>query len=324
VKPPIARIFSILIASAALVAAPAALAQAGSPAKSPDTFPDQAYAEFGSSMGQGSHFGELGWTDAQFGAFIEGMRAAFANRPVQMDDTAHKLSAEISKRISDIDAGTKSAPQGDFPLTAYSAFGSSVGVGGHFGEVGWTEDQFNAFAEGMRSAFKGKPYDVDDSARQLAADMGRKISAIESGVVTPQQAPPFDPSKLVQYMQDATRKYHLQLSNSGLGYNVSVGRNGIRPRLGDTVVITCSAVAFDGTTKQPQLSSGRIRSRVDQMFPGFREGLQMMTVDSHAIFVLPPALSFGHGQWPDGVSPGSPIIFDVTLVDVIPAPGPKP
>jgi FKBP-type peptidyl-prolyl cis-trans isomerase len=324
VKTPTATIFSILIVSAVLAAVPDALAQAGSPAKTPDTFPDQAYAEFGSSMGQGSHFGELGWTDAQFGAFIEGMRAAFAGRPVQMDDTAHKLSAEMSRRIGDIDAGTKSAPQGDFPLSAYTAFGSSVGVGGHFGEVGWTEDQFNAFAEGMRSAFKGKPYEVDDSARQLAAGMGRKISAIESGAATPQQAPAFDPSKLVQYMQDATKKYHLQLSNSGLGYNVSVGRNGIRPRMGDTVVITCSAVAFDGTTKLPQLSSGRIRSRVDQMFPGFREGLQMMTVDSHAIFVLPPALSFGHGQWPEGVSPGSPIIFEVTLVDVTPAPEPKP
>jgi FKBP-type peptidyl-prolyl cis-trans isomerase len=317
--------YSIAVAAVALAAAPAASAQpAASPAKPPAGFPTQAYAEFGSSMGQGSHFGELGWTDAQFGAFIEGMRGAYAGRPLEMDDTGHKLSAEMSRRISDIDAGTKSAPQGDFPLTAYSAFGSSVGLGGHFGDLGWTQDQFDAFAEGMRSAFKGKPYEVEDSARQLATEMGRRISAIESGTVQPQAAQAFDPSKLVQYMQDATKKYHLQLSDSGLGYNVSAGRNGIRPRLGDTVVITCSAVAFDGTTKLPQLSSGRIRSRVDQMFPGFREGLQMMTVDSHAVFVLPPALSFGHGQWPEGVAAGSPIIFDVTLVDVIPAAAPKP
>jgi FKBP-type peptidyl-prolyl cis-trans isomerase len=325
VKTPFARIYSIAVAAVALAAAPAASAQsASSPAKAQAGFPTQAYAEFGSSMGQGSHFGELGWTDAQFGAFIEGMRGAFAGRPFEMDDTGHKLSAEIGRRISDIDAGTKSPPQGDFPLTAYSAFGSSVGLGGHFGELGWTQDQFDAFAEGMRSAFKGKPYEVEDSARQLAAEMGRRISAIESGTAQPQPAQAFDPSKLVQYMQDATKKYHLQLSDSGLGYNVSAGRNGIRPRLGDTVVITCSAVAFDGTTKLPQLSSGRIRSKVDQMFPGFREGLQMMTVDSHAVFVLPPALSFGHGQWPEGVAAGSPIIFDVTLVDVIPAAVPKP
>jgi FKBP-type peptidyl-prolyl cis-trans isomerase len=320
VKSPIVRLVPILLAAAALVAAPTAGAQA----KASAGFPMQAYAQFGSSMGQASHFGEIGWSDAQFGAFLDGMRAAYVGRPFEMDDTAHRLSAEMNRRISEIDAGTQTPFQGAFPLTAYSAFGSSVGLGGHFGEVGWTQDQFDAFAEGMRSAFKGKPYEVEDPARQLAADMGRKIAAIEAGAAAPQPAQAFDSSRLVQYMQDAVKRYHLQLSDSGLGYNVTAGRNGIRPRLGDTVVVSCSAVAFDGTTKIPQLSSGRIRSKVDQMFPGFREGLQMMTIDSHAIFVLPPALSFGHGQWPEGVSPGSPIIFEVTLLEVIPAAAPKP
>jgi FKBP-type peptidyl-prolyl cis-trans isomerase FkpA/FKBP-type peptidyl-prolyl cis-trans isomerase FklB len=307
------------MATVALAGAPAATAQTpGAAAKAATGFPTTAYAELGSSMGQASHFGEIGWTDEQFGAFIDGMRAAFGGRPFAMDDMGHKLSAEMNRRISDIDAGTKTPFQGDFPLMAYSAFGSAVGAGGHFGEVGWSQDQFDAFAEGMRSAFKGKPYEVEESARQLAADMSKKISAIDAaGEPAPE---PFDQGKLVQYMRDATKRYHLQLSDSGLGYNISAGQNGIRPRPGDTVVISCSAVAADGTTKLPQLSSGRIRSKLEQMFPGFREGLQMMTVGSHAIFVLPPALSFGQAQWPDGVQRGSPLVFEVTLQDVISAP----
>jgi FKBP-type peptidyl-prolyl cis-trans isomerase len=320
VKPPLTWIVPVLLGALALAAAPSARAQgAASPAAA---YPPTAYAEFGSSMGDASHFGQIGWSDEQFGAFLDGMRAAFDGKPFEMDATAHKLSAEMNRRISDIDAGTKSPFQGDYPLSAYSAFGSSVGLGGHFGELGWTQDQFDAFAEGMRSAFKGKPYQVEDSARQLAADMERRIKEIEAGTAAPATAPSFDPSKLVSYMQDATRKYHLQLSDSGLGYNVSIGRNGIRPRLGDTVVISCDAAAFDGSTKLPQLSSEHIRTKVAQMFPGLREGLQMMTVGSHAIFVLPPALSFGHGDWPQGVSPGSPLIFQVTLLDVTPAPSP--
>jgi len=310
-----------LAAAAALAAAPAASAQ-GAPATAPSGFPMNAYAELGSSIGQASHFGELGWTDEQFGAFLDGMRAAFDGKPFEMDDTAHKLSAEMNRRISDIDTGTKGPSQGDYPLKAYSAFGSSVGLGGHFGELGWTQDQFDAFIEGMRSAFKGKAYEVEDTARQLAAEMGRKISAIEAGAAVPAPAPAFDPSKLVAYMKDASQRYHLQLSDSGLGYNVSAGRNGIRPRPGDTVIISCSATAYDGTTKLPQLSSARVRSKLDQMFLGLREGLQMMTVGSHALFVLPPALTYGHGQWPEGVSPGSPIIFEVTLLDVVPAGAP--
>jgi FKBP-type peptidyl-prolyl cis-trans isomerase FkpA len=307
----------------ALAAAPSVSAQGAAAPPAPG-FPLTAYAEFGSSMGEANHFAQIGWSDEQFGAYLDGMRAAFGGKPIEMDAAAHQLSAEMNRRISDIDAGTKSPFQGDFPLSAYSAFGSSLGVGGHFGELGWTQDQFDAFAEGMRSAFKGKPYQVEDSARQLAAEMGKRISEIEAGAVAPATAPAFDPSKLVQYMKDATKRYHLQLSDSGLGYSVSAGRNGIRPRLIDTVVIKCNATAFDGSTWLPQLSSDHIRSRLDQMLPGLREGLQMMTVGSHAIFVLPPALSFGHSQWPEGVSPGAPIIFEVTLQDVVLAPAPIP
>jgi FKBP-type peptidyl-prolyl cis-trans isomerase len=322
-KLPAPWIFPAAIAAFALAAAPAATAQApGAPAKPSPAFPLSAFAELGSSIAQSSHFGELGWTDEQFGAFIDGMKAAFDGKPVAMDDTGHRLSAEMSRRIDAIDAGTTSPPKGDFPLAAYAAFGSTVGLGGHFGDVGWTREQFDSFAEGMRSAFRGKPFEVTDPARMLADEMGRRIATLESAV---QPAPePFDPGKLVAYMKDATKRYHLQLSDSGLGYNVSVGSNGIRPRPGDTVVISCGAMAADGTTRLPQLSSDRIRSKLAQMFPGFREGLQMMTVGSHAVFVLPPALTFGHGKWPEGVQEGSPLVFEVTLFDVVsPPPAPQ-
>jgi len=313
------RIFQIAVVAAALAAASSGGAQApGAPAKAASGFPMSAYAGLGSSIAQSSHFGEIGWTDEQFGAFIDGMHAAFEGKPFEMDATAHRLSAEVSRRIDEIDAGTKSPPQGDYPLAAYSAFGSSVGLGGHFGEIGWTDEQFGAFTDGMRAAFRGKPYDVGDPSRLLADEMGKKIAAIESAGQP--AAEPFDPGKLVAYMKDATKRYHLQLSDSGLGYNVSVGRNGIRPRPGDTVVISCDALAADGTTKLSQLSSDRIRSKLAQMFPGFREGLQMMTVGSRAVFVLPPALTFGHGKWPEGVQEGSPLIFEVTLIDVVSPP----
>ncbi len=305
-----------------LGAANAGSGQSQGAATPSEDFPIAAYSAFGSSMADASHFGMIGWTDAQFDAFIAGLRTAYQGKPYTIDDTAHQLSAEMSHRISDVDSGTPITPRGDFPLSAYSAFGSSVGAGGHFGEIGWTDAQFDAFLDGMRVVFQKKPYDVGEATRRLAAEVSRKIAVIEANGTKPHQES-FDPAALVPYMKEASKRYHLQLSESGLGYNVSPGTSGIRPRPGDTVVISCDAVAFDGASKLPQLSSARIRSRVDQMFPGLREGLQMMTVNSHAIFVVPPALSFGHGSWPDGVEPGSPIIFNVDLREVVGQP-PQP
>jgi FKBP-type peptidyl-prolyl cis-trans isomerase len=312
---------SILILAAAL-AARAIGADAPAAPKDSASFPPEAYAGLGSSMGQSSHFGELGWTDEQVGAFLEGMRQAFHGQPLPMDENAHKLSAEVASRISDIDAGKPGKTQGTYPLSAYAAFGGSIALGGHFVELGWGDEQFESLVEGMRSAFRNKPYEVGDSTRQLSDMMAKKIAELESAPSPePAAVPAFDPARLVPYMKEAAAKYNLQMSDNGLGYNITGGRGGYRPRPGDTVIVSCKARAFDGTAL-PQLSSDRIRSKLDQMFAGFREGLQMMTPDSHAVFVLPPALSFGHGQWPDGVQPGSPLIFEVTLIDVVPAKDP--
>jgi FKBP-type peptidyl-prolyl cis-trans isomerase len=46
------------------------------------------------------------------------------------------------------------------------------------------------------------------------------------------------------------------------------------------------------------------------------EGLQMMSVESQARFILPPALSFGTHEWPEGVDQGTPLLFFVTLHEV--------
>jgi FKBP-type peptidyl-prolyl cis-trans isomerase len=324
VKPSLPWATLVLLAALAVSPRPSAAMPGDPPVTPMPKVPIEAYASFGSAMGQGGHFGGLGWTDEQFGSFVVGMIAAYQGKPYPEDDAMHRLSAEMSRRVSEIDAGVKhpadaAAPQ--FPLSAYAAFGSSMGVGGHFSELGWTEDQFNAYIEGMRSAFKNTPYPVGDAARALSADVGRRIAEIESTAKAGSPAQePFDPAALVPYMREACKRYHLQLSDSGLGYNVSAGTNGIRPRPADTVVISCAATALDGATKLPQLSSSQIRAQLADMMPGFREGLQMMTVGSHALFVFPPALSFGHGEWPDGVQPGSPLIFEVTLLNVVPAP----
>jgi FKBP-type peptidyl-prolyl cis-trans isomerase len=184
----------------------------------------------------------------------------------------------------------------------------------------------SAFLDGFKAAYQGKAYPADDATRQLADEVSRRISEITASPQAPAPAKPQGPApaltaadrkaQLDRYFRDMTKKLGLQVSESGLGYNVQPGRNGIRPRPGDTIVFTCGATAADGTTKLPQLSSQNIRVKFEGMLPGLMEGLQMMTVESHAVFVLPPSLSFGDGVWPDGVQRGSPLVYYIVLHDV--------
>ena len=118
-------------------------------------------------------------------------------------------------------------------------------------------------------------------------------------------------------MKEMRKRFFLQQTDDGLGYRIEAGRGGPRPRPGDTVVITCIAAAADGKTNLPQLSSKRIRVRMADLLPGFVEGLQMMTVDAKAVLVMPPNLSFGAGEWPDGVERGTSLVFWVTLHEIV-------
>lgn len=287
--------------------------------RSGPNFPLPAYRAIGSSLARTGHFTEYGWSEAQVAAFVDGMRAAFQGKPFALDDQARQQLSEMARQAADGGQGSAGAgkPAGtDLPLPACGAIGSFLAQTGHFAELGWSEPQVGAFLDGMGAALRGRPFAFDDQARQLLSDVRRQIGDLEE--LRKLEAPrSVDPAgKLEWYMRKVRSRLGLQQSDSGLAYRVEPGRGGVRPRPGDTIVFKCTAVAADGATRLPQMSGERISMKMDKLLPGLMEGIQMMTVDGSAVFVLPPRLSFGDNPWPDGVQRGSPIIFTVTLYDV--------
>jgi len=297
---------------------PATTVQAGGNGprfRSGPDFPLRAYGAIGSSLAASGRFTEAGWNEAQVGAFLDGMRAAFQGKPLALDDEARRLMADVGRTAAQ-PGPARAAAGADFPLPACAAIGSFLAQSGHLAELGWSEAQIGAFLDGVGSALRSRPAALDEEARQLLADIGRQIGDIEE--LRRLEAPrSLDPEgRLDWYMRRICGRLGLQRSDSGLAYRVEPGRGGVRPRPGDTVVFTCTAIAADGSTKLAQMSGERIRTRMDKLLPGLMEGLQMMTIDGSAVFVVPPSLAFGANPWPDGVPRGAPIIFTVTLHDV--------
>jgi FKBP-type peptidyl-prolyl cis-trans isomerase len=206
-----------------------------------------------------------------------------------------------------------------YPAEAFAAIGSSFAESSHLPELGWNEAQISAFLDGVRAAFRGKPHVFDDTARMVSAEMAQRQKEIVARGIHESSGTSAPGGDLEHYMKEMRKRFFLQQTDDGLGYRVDPGRGGARPRPGDTIVITCTAAAADGTTKLPQLSSERARLRMADLLPGLMEGLQMMTVDAQAVFVMPPALSFGVGEWPEGVERGSPLVFSVTLHEIVTA-----
>jgi FKBP-type peptidyl-prolyl cis-trans isomerase len=58
-----------------------------------------AYAALGSFTAENNRIPDLGWTEAQFAEFLEGMRSSYEGRGVPMDEDAKRLRDEIGERV---------------------------------------------------------------------------------------------------------------------------------------------------------------------------------------------------------------------------------
>jgi FKBP-type peptidyl-prolyl cis-trans isomerase len=301
-------------------------------------YPLSAYKAMGSSFAGKSHLAAVRLTDAQISALLDGERAVFQGRGFGADETAKRLFAELDRLISEAlalaakngagnapaDPGPQAAVAGSalqaaYPLSAYAAVGSIFAKRNHLTALGWSSEQVDAFIEGERSAFQGTDKGPDEASLHLLSDIGRRMDELDA---REGQATSWDPETRQKYFKEMAKKMRLRQTDSGLYYTIVFGRQGIRPAPEDTVVISCAARSADDSLALPQLSSERVTVAVAKLLPGLREGCQMMTIDSKGVFVVPPELSFGDGAWPDGVPHGTPLVFRVTLLDVISAAAP--
>jgi FKBP-type peptidyl-prolyl cis-trans isomerase len=120
-------------------------------------------------------------------------------------------------------------------------------------------------------------------------------------------------------MRQARAQIGMVQSEDGLLCRVALAGAGPRPGRDSTVIINLSAKAPDGVTDLPQLGGQRLKVKVADMLPGLAEGVQMLAIGARAIFIVPPKLSFGDGEWPSGVGRGTPILFMLELEDIVPS-----
>jgi FKBP-type peptidyl-prolyl cis-trans isomerase FkpA len=208
-----------------------------------------------------------------------------------------------------------------YPPSAFSGLGSSFALSNHLPELNWSDEQVAAFIGGLKAAFAGKPYPFDDNARNLSFEMGKRVRQIEAQARMRMFSVP---GNLEKYLQSTGRRLKLDVSDSGLWFSIRTVGKGDRPGPADTVVISCVALAADLKSKLTELSAAHYKVKVAELLPGLREGVQMMAVGSDGTFLVAPKLSFGDGAWPSSVEKGAPILFQVTLENVVRDEPPKP
>jgi len=105
---------------------------------------------------------------------------------------------------------------------------------------------------------------------------------------------------------------------SGLQYQVLKAAEGKKPTAQQMVTVHYTGTLLDGT----KFDSSRDRNEpssfvLDQVIPGWTEGVQLMSVGSSYRFWIPAPLAYGEMGTPGGpIPPGSTLVFDVELVEI--------
>jgi FKBP-type peptidyl-prolyl cis-trans isomerase FklB len=112
---------------------------------------------------------------------------------------------------------------------------------------------------------------------------------------------------------------------SGLQYTVIKQGTGAKPAITDQVRVHYHGTLIDGRVFDSSIERGQpIELAVNGVIPGWTEALQLMPVGSKWKLFIPSNLAYGDQQAGPMIAPGSTLIFDVELLDIVKAPAATP
>jgi FKBP-type peptidyl-prolyl cis-trans isomerase len=124
----------------------------------------------------------------------------------------------------------------------------------------------------------------------------------------------------MKYLSDNKGKPGVITTASGLQYSVIREGNGPRPAAKDTVLVHYEGKLIDGTVFDSSYQRGQPAAfPLDQVIPGWTEGVQLMPVGSKYHFVVPPQLAYGAQGAGGVIPPGAVLEFDIELLAAKPA-----
>lgn len=110
----------------------------------------------------------------------------------------------------------------------------------------------------------------------------------------------------------------VKVTASGLQYEVVKQGTGPKPKATDIVKVDYTGTKIDGTKFDSSVDRGQPATfPLNQVVPGWTEGLQLMPVGSEYKFYIPGKLAYGE-RGPAQIGPNATLIFSVKLISIEP------
>lgn len=121
-----------------------------------------------------------------------------------------------------------------------------------------------------------------------------------------------------KYLAEISKNKSVYRTESGLHYRKLRDGNGKHPKATDVVQVHYTGTLIDGTKFDSSVDRGQpAEFPLNQVIPGWTEGLQLMDEGSKYILYLPYNLAYGR-QGAGSIPGGATLVFEVELLKIIP------
>ena len=214
------------------------------------------------------------------------------------------------------------ASEGAEEMTQVWPRGGAIFFGYSFGNMlqqnGNPDVDLDALLEGIKDSLGGVQPTLSPEEQTAIIEMVRTRQAEMEAAAQAERDSMAADSKAagIAYLAENAESADVKVTASGLQVEILVEGKGQAPSASDKVVVHYEGRLIDGTVFDSSIARGQpAEFGLNQVIPGWTEGLQLMKPGGKARLTIPSELGYGPGGV-GNIPPNAVLVFDVELIEV--------
>lgn len=198
-----------------------------------------------------------------------------------------------------------------------ASYALGLNVANSFKSGGLKNLNYELFNKGLKDAFaQANPTLNPQQCQQVIAKLFEGFNAEREKIDQQKYAPNLKAG--TDFLNQNKTKAGIKTTASGLQYEVITEGTGAKPTATSQVTVNYKGSLIDGKEFDSSYKRGEPATfGLNQVIPGWTEGLQLMAEGGKYRFFLPYKLAYGSKGTPDGsIPPFSTLIFEVELIKI--------